>query len=204
MKIIEVTGIDKAGKHTLVENLHGYLTGKGYKVKKESFPRYATVIGNIIYQNLTQGFTEDKHTFELYMTLDKQGFQRVIDFYETTEEVDYLLLDRYTMTQRCYAYASGIDQDWANSLQQMMRQPDLTIFVDIPVKESMERKGKHNEGENDMYESNEGLLEDVRRIHKQHVDESSTVVEINGHTDVNKVYESAVQVLHDYNILEEK
>lgn len=159
MEIIALEGIDKSGKHTQAKKLFEALKNKGYRVEKTEFHRYDTPTGRLIRQWLNQEWDVDQSTIEFIMAADKQAQQR---WFEKLDEqgYDYLIIDRYTLSQEVYAIANGLHPHWVNQLQRYMRQPNLEILIDIPPEESMKRKGKF--GENDRYESDKALLTNVR------------------------------------------
>lgn len=161
MKIIAIEGLDKSGKHTQSNMLVDFLRQMGYKVEKSEFHRYDTPTGKLIRDWLYGEYDVDQHTIELIMAADKQAQQK---WFEELEEqgVDFLVLDRYTGSQMVYSKANSINSVWADNLQTFMRKPDLEIFIDITAEESMKRKGKH--GENDRYESDLKLLNNVRGL----------------------------------------
>lgn len=163
MKIISIEGLDKAGKFSQGEMLLAYLKTCGKKVVKSEFHRYDTPTGKLIMDWLTNKWDVDQHTIELVMTADKQAQQKW--FQELEEEgIDFLILDRYTGSQVVYSKANGVSPEWTEELQRHMRKPDVEIFIDITAEESMSRKGKHNNGENDRYESDLELLQRVRSL----------------------------------------
>lgn len=163
MKIIAIEGLDKSGKATQSELLKGYLQYSGFNVVKSEFHRYDTPTGELIRQWLCKEWDVDQHTIELIMTADKQAQQKW--FYELKKEgVDFLILDRYIASQQVYSEANGVSPEWTAELQSYMWIPDIEIFIDIPAEESMSRKGKHNNGENDRYESDLSMLQDVRAL----------------------------------------
>ena len=163
MKIISIEGLDKSGKHTLSEKLLKALREKGYRVEKSEFHRYDTPTGELIMKWLTKEWDVDQLTIELVMAADKQAQQKWFDELEKSG-IDILVLDRYTGSQDAYAEANGVNWEWVMSLQTHMRQPDIELFIDIPADVSLSRKGKHNGGENDRYESDIALLDKVRDL----------------------------------------
>lgn len=164
MQIIAFEGLDKSGKYTQSEMLYKSLLELGLKVEKSEFHQYGEPTGELIMKWLKKEWDVDQKTIELIMTADKQAQQKWIDELEE-EGCDFLILDRYTGSQQVYAKANGIDLEWTEQLQRYMRQPDVEIFIDIPAEESMKRKGKHNNGENDRYESDLEMLQRVRQIY---------------------------------------
>lgn len=194
MRIVALEGLDKSGKYSQCNLLEEHLKGQGFKVARSEFHRYDTPTGKLIMDWLTGKWNVDQKTIELVMTADKQAQQEWFDELEK-EGYDYLILDRYTGSQQVYSEASGIDKNWTHFLQIYMRRPDFEIFIDIPAEESMRRKGKHNNGENDRYESDHALLSKVRELYSARnnikIDGMQTVEEV--HNDIVKVLSSLLK-----------
>ncbi len=161
MKIITIEGIDKAGKHSQCKLLTERLQSEGYKVIQSEFHRYDTPTGQMIQDWLIKKWNVDQLTIELIMAADKQSQQR---WFEELEDdgYDFLILDRYILSQIVYGTSTGTYKPWLKDLQLHMRKPDIDIIIDIPAKVSMTRKGKHNDGQNDRYEEDFELLDKVR------------------------------------------
>lgn len=161
MKIIAIEGLDKSGKHSQSKLLTAFLETLGYKVVQSEFHRYDTPTGELVMKWLAKEWDVDQKVIELIMTADKQAQQEWFEQLEC-DGVDFLILDRYMTSQTVYSVANGINPEWTEELQRYMRSSDAEILIDIPAEESMKRKGKHNNGENDRYESDLELLSLVR------------------------------------------
>jgi dTMP kinase len=138
---------------------------------------------------LTKKWSVDQTTIELIMAADKQAQQGWFKQLKT-EGVDFLILDRYTLSQAVYGIATGSDGRWLLQLHNYMRKPDLDIVIDIPAEVSMKRKGKHNNGINDRYESDLTLLKNVRNYYNNVSTFYSAPVKriVNGEQDVESVH----------------
>lgn len=196
MKIIAVEGLDKSGKYSLVGFLTDQLERKGFKVIQSEFPQYDSPIGELVGQWLRGEFEADQYTFELLQAADKQRMQRLFEKFEYEEGADFLIIDRYVLSQWAYAIAQGIDLCFAESLQHYMRQPDMTIYIDIPAEVSMSRKGKHNGGENDRYESDLQLLQNVRAIYKQSLNDRDLCID--GTQEMDAVHEEVLRYVDEW------
>lgn len=192
MKIIAIEGLDKSGKYTQSKLLTEYLKNMGYKVEQSEFHRYDTPTGELIMKWLRKEWDVSQFTIELIMTADKQAQQKWFNQLEK-EGIDFLILDRYTGSQKVYAAASGVDTSWTKALQQYMRKPDIEIFIDIDPVESMKRKGKH--GENDRYESDLELLKRVRQLYPVLC---NNIIIVNGEQSVNEVHLEIVEKVKEY------
>lgn len=191
MKIIEVSGLDKSGKHTQTKMLTERLLCEGLKVVQSEFHRYDTKTGQLIMDWLTGKWNVNQQTIELIMTADKMAQQDWFNQLER-EGCDYLILDRYILCQSAYGVANGIDSKWIVELQKYMRKPDLDIIIDIPAEVSMSRKGKHNNGTNDRYESDLEMLKRVRGNYISFSTSYSAPVKriINGEDTVENIHEN--------------
>lgn len=161
MFLIALEGLDKSGKYTQSNLLAKRLSEDGCKVIQSEFHRYDQPTGKLIIDWLTGRWNTDQYTIELVMAADKQAQQNWFTELES-EGCDVLILDRYLLSQIAYGKANGMDYNWILQLQKNMRKSNLEIVIDIPAEVSMNRKGKHNNGNNDKYESNLAMLKEAR------------------------------------------
>jgi dTMP kinase len=157
-----VEGLDKSGKRTQSALLAEFLRSKRYSVIESEIPNYSTPIGELIRKWLAKEYDVDQTTIEFVFTANRQEMQAQFKQLEEEHHYDFIIMDRYTGSQRAYATATGSEPEWVDMLQKHMRQPDIQIFIDIPPEESLKRKGKHNNGINDRYEEDINLLHEVR------------------------------------------
>jgi dTMP kinase len=199
LKIIALEGLDKSGKATQTKLLTERLRSEGYNVVQSEFHRYDTPTGELIMKWLRKEYDVDQTTIELIMAADKQAQQNWIKQLGK-DDVDFLILDRYTLSQIVYSQASGLSAMWVSDLQENLLQPDLNIIIDIPAEESMRRKGKHNNGENDRYESDRQLLEEVGRLYRSFYTTTTNAprVIINGVRDIAAIHEEIFTVVSEH------
>lgn len=203
MKIIAIEGCDKSGKHSATKMLVERLEAEGYKVVMSEHHRYDTPTGQLVMQWLQDKYQVSQETIELIMTADKQAQQEYYNRLET-EGYDFLILDRYTLSQVVYAISNNINIDWVMELQRYMRKPDIDIVIDISAETSMSRKGKHNNGVNDKYESDLELLKVVRENYMLTPEKYSAPQKfiVNGEQDIELVHDDIYQIVLD-NIVSE-
>lgn len=156
MKIIALEGLDGSGKSTQIRLLQKFLHGKGFKAIVFKFPFYESPTGRLIKDYLEGKLDVSAETFDLLQTADKQTLQYQFNSWEE-QGIDFLILDRYTLTQMVYGEANGVDLAWIKKLQEKLRKPDFEVYIDIPVSLSMERSGK-----TDRYEKDAEMLTRVR------------------------------------------
>jgi dTMP kinase len=159
MEIIAFEGLDKCGKCTQTKLLFERMANLAMNIVKSEFHRYDTPTGRLVRQFLYNEYDVDQYTIELIIAADKQAqmkwFRKLME-----QEVKFLILDRYTSSQEAYAHSNGMSQSWIKLLANYLMKPSLEIFIDIPVDESMSRKGKMPT--DDKYEKNKDLLQTVR------------------------------------------
>jgi dTMP kinase len=163
LKIIAIEGIDKSGKASQCRMLKERLRAEGVNVMQSEFHRYDTPTGDLIMKWLKKEYDVDQRTIEFIMAADKQAQQQWFQQLEDSG-VQVLILDRYLLSQRCYAIANGATESDVDALHQYLRAPNMSIVIDIPASVSMARKGKHNDGNNDRYESDHDMLERARQL----------------------------------------
>jgi dTMP kinase len=187
LEIISVEGLDKSGKKTQTQMLVEHLRSLGYKVAQSETPNYNTPTGALIKDWLAKKYLVNQRTIEFVYTANRQELQEWFDQLEM-EGYDFVVMDRYLGSQRAYALATGSTMEWVAQMQKYMRQPDIEIYIDITPEESMKRKGKHNDGNNDRYEEDKKLLYSVRHIYRSRMN-----VQINGMQPIEKVSQEIIE-----------
>lgn len=206
MKIIEIEGLDKAGKKTATDVLEQYFKGKGFKVARESMPNYSTPIGKLIRDWLTGKCKADTKTFEFLQAADKQHMQTIMQEHEDNG-VEILLIDRYVHSMLAYG-AYDNDLEWMYEITKYMRRPDDVIYLDVEPEVSMHRRGKF--GDNDKYEDD---VERLRATRQTYLDIFETEKDTNVYKiDANKpelivkmsVFDIATKMYEKYTGMEEE
>lgn len=169
----------------------------GYKVAFGEFPRYDTYMGKAIKGALYGEFAVEAVQFAKMYELDRYYAQNQFDEYEK-DGVDYLVLDRYTMSNTVFMTAKGlspIDVVW---LQHGLRQADLHIVVDITVEESLRRGQAYETLDNN--ERDTTLLNKVRSLQLEYAEEGTyygtgAVVSVNGQQESKDVADDILKVV---------
>ncbi|ALS22188.1 dTMP kinase [Paenibacillus naphthalenovorans] len=203
MIILVLEGLDKCGKHSQTKLLTTRLKQNDYLTLKSEFHDYSSPTGELIMKWLTGKYKADQKVIEFIMSADKQAKQ--LWFEQLEKQLDYLVLDRYTLSQYVYAKANGIDPNWTEQLQKYMRKPDLNIIIDIPAQVSMNRKGKHNDGNNDKYESDYEMLTRVRDNYLSYADShKNECIVLNGLKTIEEVHEDIWNKLLELGVVENR
>lgn len=129
-KVIAFSGIDGCGKSTQLK-----------LVKKQLSDKHTVFISRLSYMPLND---MGKNKFQ-DIVLEGRSFFEILKHYIKLEkkeirQFDYILCDRHLMCYLAYAYAYGIkDVKLLRKLLFFINNPDLTLYFDIEVNESLQR-----------------------------------------------------------------
>lgn len=98
----------------------------------------------------------DPLVFQCLQTVNRFELLPVINAY--LEAGRPLVFDRYTASAMVYGTLDGLDPDWIELINMSLPQPDVWIYLDIPIEESFKRRPERR----DRYESDRAYLEKVR------------------------------------------
>ena len=181
-KILVIEGTDGSGKETQSNRLLEYLSNKGLKVKKYSFPVYDSPTGKIVggpylgKGEIQNSFFEetsanvDPLVSSLYYAADRRyNFLKSIenDIYEN----DLIILDRYTTSNMGHQAGKAKTKEERDKILKFIEtlefdlcelpRPDKVIFLHMPFEAAKElRKGR---AFSDGNESNEEHLRNAER-----------------------------------------
>lgn len=137
---VVIEGIDGAGTTTQSKLLENWLEDKGRSavlthepLKKEGH------IGKVIREHLIQ--EDEDHSPEaiaLAFAADRLVHleERIIPALERNRIV---ISDRYYHSSLTFQSVHGVDLNWIKEINKHAKKPDLTIIIDVPAKESIER-----------------------------------------------------------------
>ena len=138
-KLIIFEGGDCCGKTTMLDKVFDTLNTFGYKCGKWKFPNYDGLYGQEILDHLknfkVEGRTKDKIFKELMDFSEKQYLNKLATFDKFIKWVidgdyDYVLLDRFTLSQYCYdaAWFKILDTEtWINNIDKLAVDIDSNI-----------------------------------------------------------------------------
>ncbi|MGN1077157.1 MAG: dTMP kinase [Candidatus Gallimonas sp.] len=141
-KFIVFEGTDGSGKSTQMKRLGHYLTERGVECFFTNEPSQGPV-GALLRACLTGRIEADEYTVAAMFAADRlDHINNPVDgIRKKLEEGVCVLCDRYYLSS--FAYNGGfVPLDWVISLNaSAMEQlrPDLTVFLDLPAEEGMER-----------------------------------------------------------------
>ena len=162
-KLIVIEGLDGAGTTTQVRLLEQWL------IKEKGIQLYTTrepsegPIGALIRAVLTKRMSADPLTISGLFAADRNDhIYRENGLLDQLRAGTWVLMDRYYLSSFAYQ-ASGMDakqMDWLKAIHRYCPPPDLTLFVDVPVKICLERIVRNRNAEFELFDE-EAMLNRV-------------------------------------------
>jgi len=159
--LIAFEGLDQSGKQTQAEKLRDRLKLDGHKARLESFPDYATSIGEEIARALAGEREYGPDVMQLLYVANR--YERKPDIERWLEGGLVLVCDRYVASSVAYGEASGLDPAWLTEMQRMLPPAALTILLDIAPETAVRRKAV----DRDRYERDLALQARVRESYQR-------------------------------------
>jgi dTMP kinase len=167
MRTLAIEGIDASGKQSQCELLVSYLQSIGKIVKLASFPRYETPIGELIYKGLRNQITLSDTALHGLLEMDRQDFIATTFQDFKNNGVDFLIYDRFILSNMAYASMKGLSLDWLESIRKGVPHPHHTIILNLTAEKSYARKSK-NFTDLDKHEKDLQLLTNVSEFYNKY------------------------------------
>lgn len=129
---IVIEGVDHSGKSTTCDKLHTKLKQKGLNGLLLKFPMYNSDTGRIIqnYLNGDYGKFIEPWIITSLFSLDKFNFKPLLEMYIKSN--DYVLVDRYVLSNIVYSLARMKDIDSVYITQQLLKFEFEILSMPIP------------------------------------------------------------------------
>lgn len=190
-RFIVFEGIDGSGKSTQVELLAERLRSQDHTVYLTRQPSDRT-IGKLLRSILTGKERTDERAIAALFLADRIDHITAVEdgLITRLERGETVICDRYYFSSLAYN-SLKIPMDWVLTLHQPvfeLLRPDLTLFLDLPVEESL-RRIRENRADTEHYEKLDTLIQ-VREnymtaFRRREVQENIQVV--NAHRTVEEI-----------------
>ena len=168
--LIAFEGLDQSGKQTQAELLRDRLKQDGHKSRLESFPDYATSIGEEIARALAGEREYGPDVMQLLYVANR--YERKPDVERWLEGGLVLVCDRYVASSVAYGEAFGLDPVWLTEMQRLLPPAAMTILLDIAPETAVKRKAV----DRDRYERDLALQARVRDSYRRQAAEQGWLV----------------------------
>lgn len=200
MNLIVIEGLDGAGKSTQISLLQDYFKKNNIQSEFLHFPRINEgIFGELIARFLRGEFGKNEevnpYLVALIYALDRYDAKKTIEKWMKNEK-KIVILDRYVHSNIAYQCAKFEDENQKNELRDWIYnlefnyfkipKPDISIFLDVPIKFIEEklnniREGndrKYLNGKSDIHEANIKFQLKVRETYlwAQHYDNTIKIL----------------------------
>ena len=159
--IIEIEGIDQAGKSTQCQYLERQFRAKGFDVYLYKFPAYHTETGGLLSKALAGDiYLPAEALYALFSANRYEVDPRIRAVAEKAENI--ILIDRYIFSGVAYGMARGLDKSWLFSLDSKLSLPDLVLILRVDADLSVSRISERHK---DTYEKDTNFLRKVSKIY---------------------------------------
>lgn len=181
-RVIVFEGVDASGKATQSQLLHDRMKQEGFRVELIAFPRYSEFFGSIVGRYLRGDFGKKEDLPDEFIALLFS-----IDRYELKKKIENglnggtnYIFDRYFTSNYGFSTARKENEkerlellNWLKKLESRMPQPDLVLFLDMPLEaigilmlgEDRKKKEPYRKGlDKDIHEGDMAYLDRVRRF----------------------------------------
>lgn len=194
-------GIDSSGKTTQGELLKDYFIAQGQSAIISSEPSNG-LIGNLIRQALKQKvvFSRDRHLFDEQMAYlfaaDRHDhlYNDIDGVFKLIRDDFHVISTRYYFSSLAYNCDTPEQFQFVSRLNQCFPNPDLTIYIDLPIEISLARLRKRSQPE--IYET-EAKLTKVRQQYQQiFANYSGTAISIDGTKTQADIHQEIVEFIN--------
>jgi dTMP kinase len=193
-------GIDSSGKSTQAELLKTYFINRGEKSIISSEPSNG-IIGNLIRQALKQRifFTSDRNLFDEQMAYlfaaDRHDhlYNEIDGVFKLIADNSHVISTRYYFSSLAYNCDTAEQFELVSKLNSKFPNPDLTVYLDIPIEISLSRLKERSLTE--IYET-ETKLTKVRQKYRQIFDNyTDRAIAIDGTLDKQTIHQQIVDFI---------
>ncbi len=141
-KLIAAEGLDGSGKSTQFRLLKFWLQAEGYEVVTTELVS-SKLIKRALKAGKKQGFMDPMLLSMLNAVDFAELYEREI--IPALKRGSVVLADRYVYTALARDVARGVERDWIQHVYSFAARPDLSIYFQMSVDESLERTMSHQD-----------------------------------------------------------
>jgi dTMP kinase len=164
---VVLEGIDGSGKSLQVKNVVNELNKIGIKAKATQEPRKEADIGLLLRKYL-----QDKNSIAevdaLLFAADRIEHY-YLEILPLLKEGYVVVSDRYYYSSFVYQSFSGVELEWIQEINKFVLNPDLAIYLDLPVPEAMKRVNNADRSDLEKFEQ-QSSLEKISKLYIKYIE----------------------------------
>ncbi|MDJ0636060.1 MAG: dTMP kinase [Xenococcaceae cyanobacterium MO_188.B29] len=197
---IVLEGIDSCGKSTQAELLKDYFINQGDRAVISPEPSNG-IIGNLIRSTLKKRvfFTEDKQKFDEQMAYlfaaDRHDhlYNDIDGVFQLISKGFQVIVPRYYFSSLAYNSSTTKQFNFVSKLNSNFPNPDLLIYLDIPIEISLERLQQRSIKE--VYENKEKLTQVKEKYQQILGDYQDLSLIIDGTKDKQTIHQQIIDFI---------
>jgi dTMP kinase len=194
-------GIDSSGKTTQAELLKDYFINQKEQVVISPEPSNG-MIGNLIRQALKQKiiFSRDRNLFDEQMAYlfaaDRHDhlYNDIDGVFKLIQDNYHVISTRYYFSSLAYNCETPEKFTFIQKLNDRFPDPDLTIYIDIPIEVSMRRLQERSLKE--IYETKSKLTKVSQQYQQIFAKYTGKAIAIDGTHDVKQIHQQIVNFIN--------
>ena len=195
-------GVDGSGSSTQALLLKDYVLARGCRTVLSPEPSNGP-IGNLIRQIMKKRviLTRDSQRFDEQMAYlfaaDRHDhlYNDIDGVFKLVNDGYHVITTRYYFSSLAYNCRSRDDWEFISSLNQKFPNPDLVIYIDIPLEVSLQRLSDRSLKE--VYENKDKLTQVRQNYQNIFAKYKGLFLQVNGTETVNKIHQHIVDFLND-------
>lgn len=194
---VVIEGLDGSGTTTQRDLICEWLDENYEVVSTQEPTKEEDRIGEIIRKQLVQkDFDYSPESISLAFAADRKIHldDRVIPALEEGKKV---VSDRYYHSSFVYQPIDGVDESWVREINREAIEPDVTIMVDVPADECIERISRRDGESSVEFE----ILDFQRKVRKKYLELANELDEniyiVDGTQDIEEVNKDIKEVIEN-------
>ena len=192
--LICIEGLDKSGKTTQSLLLVEALKREGFDATYTSEPSSGEIGKFIKRYVLGQKEKRIPVVAEALLFAADRAEHVEREIKPLLEEGKIVISDRYVYSSIAYQGAAGLDIGWIEEINRMALEPDLAIYIDVPVEVVIRRFKK---GKDRTIMENPEVQRSVREIYLKLVKEGKLIM-IDGNRSIKSVFSQIRRIVLNY------
>lgn len=191
--LIAFCGLDGSGKTTQLHLLKHWMLSNQQAVLTTRQPSEDYRNNDRVRNYLDNGVVSNMKAIALLAAADRQN--HISEIILPGLEKSHVLTDRYLYSSFAFFKARGLNIDFVRSINPDIPEPDLTVFLDLDPKVTLERVS-NRDGSLKFEERNSKIFEDVRETFLEVLPKNSLILDAQlSENDIHKVITNKVKEL---------
>ncbi|WP_224768129.1 dTMP kinase [Metabacillus idriensis] len=192
--LVAICGLDGSGKTTQIKLLEDWFSQKRLLCLLTKQPTNHYRQDERVRKYLDFGECTDMKVLALLSAADRRWhLSNLIE--PTLEKGTSVITDRYIYSSLAYFKVRGLDPSYVKSVNGDIREPDLTVFLDVDPSVSLSRVQKRDGSLTKYEERTPNMFHDIKNAFKEVLPENALIVD--GALDVDVIHKLIISRIEE-------